>query len=110
MDVVQEYKEELLSISNRWDNLVLLSHLDNNNTNINETKNNFSKLTTNLLYHLSNEIFEKTIREMNFKAQISIDILIRNLFERTADIGFLSTDENIRTFIKENKNKYTKEF
>lgn len=33
------------------------------------------------------------------KAQIAVDMVTRNLFERTADIGFLSTDDDIREFI-----------
>ncbi|MFA9238639.1 MAG: hypothetical protein ACEQSQ_01970 [Candidatus Paceibacteria bacterium] len=37
---------------------------------------------------------------MKFKSQVAIDILIRNLFERTADIGFLATDDDIRNFIQ----------
>jgi len=110
MDLVDEYREELVSLSKSWDNLSLLSHFGNNSTNINETKNNFSKLTSTLLNHLSNELLEKTIRQMKFKSQISIDILIRNLFERTADIGFLSTDNDIREFIKNNKNRYESNF
>lgn len=110
MELVDEYREELVSLSKSWDNLSLLSHFGNNTTNINETKNNFSNLTTKLLNHLSNELLHKTIRQMSFKAQISIDILIRNLFERTADIGFLSTDNDIREFIKNNKNRYEHNF
>lgn len=110
MDLVVEYADELVSLSKSWDNLALLSHFGNSSTNINETKNNFSDLTTKLLNHLSNEVLEKTIREMKFKAQISVDILIRNLFERTADIGFLSTNQDIRTFLMDNTNKYTSEY
>ena len=36
-------------------------------------------------------------------AQVAVDILIRNLFERTADIGFLATDEDIRQFLLEDR-------
>ncbi|XPV67980.1 MAG: hypothetical protein ACNI25_11770 [Halarcobacter sp.] len=104
MELVQEYKQELLSLSKSWDNLALLSHFGNSNTNINDTKNSFTDLTHSLLEHLSYETLEKTVREMKFKAQISIDILIRNLFERTADIGFLSTDKDIIDFIIKSKN------
>ena len=32
------------------------------------------------------------------KAQCAIDILVRNLYERTADVGFLATDEVVRSF------------
>jgi chemotaxis signal transduction protein len=43
---------------------------------------------------------------MTFKAQVAIDIVIRNLFERTADIGFLATDDDIRSFLNNYKSKY----
>ncbi|WP_419770207.1 MAG: chemotaxis protein CheW [Candidatus Marinarcus sp.] len=110
MDLVEEYREELVSLAKSWDNLALLSHFGNSSTNINETKNNFLDLTSTLLNHLSSEVLEKTTREMKFKAQISIDILIRNLFERTADIGFLSTDQDIRNFLLENNTKYSSSY
>jgi chemotaxis signal transduction protein len=32
------------------------------------------------------------------RAQVAIDILVRNLFERTADIGFLAADDAIRSY------------
>lgn len=32
-------------------------------------------------------------------AQVAVDILIRNLFERTADVGFLATDPTLRAFL-----------
>lgn len=110
MELVDEYREELVGLSKSWDNLSLLSYFVNNSTNINETKENFSKLTNNLLNHLSNELLEKTIRQIGFKSQISIDILIRNLFERTADIGFLATDNDIREFVINNSARYDETF
>lgn len=36
--------------------------------------------------------------ELSARARCTIDILIRNLFERTADVGFLATDDLIRSF------------
>ena len=40
----------------------------------------------------------KALLGLRSKSQIAIDVLVRNLFERTADIGFLSTDDDIREF------------
>jgi len=37
--------------------------------------------------------------DITSKAQVVVDIIIRNLYERTADVGFLSTDNEIRQFI-----------
>ena len=36
--------------------------------------------------------------QLSAKAQCTIDILVRNLFERTADVGFLATDDVVRRF------------
>ena len=38
----------------------------------------------------------ETAVELGTRAQIAIDILIRNLFERTADVGFLAEDGAIK--------------
>lgn len=37
--------------------------------------------------------------ELSAKAQCAIDILVRNLYERTADVGFLATDDIVRAFV-----------
>lgn len=36
--------------------------------------------------------------ELAAGAQCAIDILVRNLYERTADVGFLATDDEVRAF------------
>jgi chemotaxis signal transduction protein len=36
--------------------------------------------------------------ELAARAQCAIDILVRNLYERTADVGFLATDDEVRAF------------
>ena len=41
---------------------------------------------------------KKAVLSLRSDARVTIDILIRNLFERTADIGFLATDSEIRRF------------
>jgi hypothetical protein len=38
-------------------------------------------------------------RQAQSKAQAAVDILVRNLYERTADVGFLATDDDIRHFV-----------
>lgn len=103
---VDIYREELGQLSSSWDILALLGKLGDINIDIGKTKENFLNLTSTLLNHLSEEQIKKVSNEMNFKAQVSIDILIRNLFERTADIGFLATDDDIRNFISHYISKY----
>ena len=103
---IDKYREELGQLSSSWDILALLGKLGDINIDIGKTKENFVNLTSILLNHLSEEQIKKVRKEMTFKAQVSIDILIRNLFERTADIGFLSTDDDIRAFISNYVSKY----
>src|SRR4051812_11344949 len=52
----------------------------------------FNHLRSELLSALSESQGRETAVELGTRAQISIDILIRNLFEHTADVGFLAED------------------
>ena len=103
---VDKYKDELGRLSTSWDMFALLGQLGDINIDIGKTKENFLNLTSILLNHLSEQEIKKVTQEMKFKAQVSIDILIRNLFERTADIGFLATDDDIRSFLQNYVSKY----
>ena len=106
---VEKYREELGRLSSSWDIFALLGQLGDINIDIGKTKDNFLNLTSTLLNHLSEQTIKKVTQEMKFKSQVAIDIVIRNLFERTADIGFLATDDDIRTFIKSYVSDYNKE-
>jgi len=103
---VDKYREELGRLSSSWDILALLGQLGDINIDIEKTKDNFVNLTSTLLNHLGEQQVKKVRQEMRFKAQVAIDILIRNLFERTADIGFLATDDDIRNYIKTYVSRY----
>ncbi len=59
----------------------------------------FDELKVELIKALLDENIKKVTNELNFKAKTVIDTLIRNLFERTADICFFSTDSVIINFI-----------
>ena len=63
------------------------------------TKKGFGDLETTLTSQLVTEEIKKTCLELESKAQVSIDILVRNLYERTADIGFLATNADICNFV-----------
>ncbi len=106
---VDKYREELGRLSSSWDILALLGQLGDINIDIGKTKENFLNLTSTLLNHLSEQQVNKVKSEMTFKSQVAIDIVIRNLFERTADIGFLATDDDIRDFVRNYKSKYDDE-
>lgn len=63
------------------------------------TKKGFADLESKLTSQLVSEEIKKTCLELESKAQVSIDILVRNLYERTADIGFLATNADICNFV-----------
>lgn len=101
MNAVEEYREVLQNLQTVWDNLTLLGQLSGTGTDMSNTRQAFNQLTGSLLDQLGSETLKKCVLEMTAKGQVAIDILVRNLFERTADIGFLATDEDIRAFIAE---------
>lgn len=98
MQLVEEYRESLQNLQAVWDNLNLLGHLSATTTDMGSTRAAFSALTSSLLNNLANRTLARRVQDISAKAQVTIDILVRNLFERTADIGFLATDERIRKF------------
>lgn len=68
------------------------------------TKKGFADLEGKLNSQLVSEEIKKTCLELESKAQVSIDILVRNLYERTADIGFLATNADICNFVLDSVN------
>jgi chemotaxis signal transduction protein len=98
MPLIEEYREMLQSLQAVWDNLNLLGQLSGTTAEIGHTREAFASLTGELLNNLADQTLAKREQEMKARSQVVIDILVRNLFERTADIGFLSTDEVIRQF------------
>jgi len=98
MSSAEEYRETLQGLQGVWDNLTLLGQLSGTGADMSATRQAFHKLTVGLLDNLGNETLKKVVLEMKSKAQVAVDIMIRNLFERTADIGFLATDDDIRDY------------
>lgn len=98
MPQVEEYREVLQSLQAVWDNLSLLGQMSGTTTEMGHTREAFAGLTCELLNNLAEQTLAKRILAMAAKSQVVIDILVRNLFERTADIGFLATDDDIRYF------------
>lgn len=99
MHGVEDYREGLGNLRGAWDILTLLGQLTGAATEMSSTREAFQRLTGDLLNHLGQETRRKAVTDLRAKAQVSIDILVRNLFERTADIGFLSADDEIREFL-----------
>lgn len=98
MPMVETYREMLQALQAVWDNLNLLGQLSGTTADMGRTREAFAALTGDLLNNLAERTLAKRLQEMTAKSQMVIDVLIRNLFERTADIGFLATDEDLRRF------------
>ena len=101
MPDVEAYREELNTLVSQWDLLTILGQMSAADTDMTATRSEFQSLTNDLLGHLGMETLKKAVQETSSIAQVAVDILIRNLFERTADIGFLATDDDIRNFVKQ---------
>jgi chemotaxis signal transduction protein len=63
------------------------------------TRAGFNRLEQELVSSLVREKVSNVLDEIGTKAQYVIDIVVRNLFERTADVGFLATDRELCTFV-----------
>lgn len=98
MSGLHQDQEKLREIQAVYDNLTLLGQLLCAGTDITSMRTDFNDLAALLLDQLAQELRKKAILSLGSNARVAIDILIRNLFERTADIGFLATDSDIRAF------------
>jgi chemotaxis signal transduction protein len=97
----EEYGGALQHLQSVWDNLTLLGELSGNHTDMSGTRVAFRELAETLLNQLGREALKKCLQDLSAKAQVAVNILVRNLFERTADIGFLSCDDEIRAFLRD---------
>ena len=100
MQEVDSYREELMILGQTWDLLTILGQMGGDRTNMTVTRGEFRDLTEHLISILGTETLAKTVQDISARSQVTVDIIIRNLFERTADIGFLATDDDIRDFLK----------
>lgn len=91
-------QKRLTEIQATYDNLSLLGQLLCSGTDISRMREDFNKLASQLLDQLAREHYQKAALNLDSCARVAIDILTRNLFERTADIGFLASDAEIRAF------------
>jgi hypothetical protein len=100
MPAVDEYRESLLRLQGVWDSLSMLGQMSGTLPDIVATRSAFQALTEKLLDSLGRCLLTNVVQQMRNQGQVAIDILVRNLFERTADIGFLSTDTDVREFMQ----------
>jgi chemotaxis signal transduction protein len=92
MALVEENRETLLRLQGVWDSLALLGQMSGTATDIAQTRSAFQNLTNDLLDSLARRLRRHALARMHGRARVAIDILVRNLFERTADVGFLASD------------------
>ncbi|MDX1668371.1 MAG: hypothetical protein R3194_03045, partial [Limnobacter sp.] len=95
VDMVDDLTEQLRELQATWNNLGLLGELTNIGADIAQTRTHFQTLANDLSIQLIEQALNKVILELETKARNTIDVLVRNLFERTADIGFLSIDSEL---------------
>lgn len=101
MREVTAYGEELATLGQHWDLLSILGQMSGGAADMAGTREGFQRLTAELLTQLGTETLKKSVQQITSKATVAVDIVIRNLFERTADIGFLATDDDIRAFLRD---------
>lgn len=63
------------------------------------TRAGFSHLEKELVASLAREKVCNVLAELATKAQYLTEIVVRNLYERTADVGFLATDRELCAFV-----------
>jgi chemotaxis signal transduction protein len=100
MPAVAEYRARLASLQGSWDTLSLLSHLRGGGADMTGTRHAFETLTGELIQSLGEETYRKSLQALKARSQIAIDVIVRNLYERTADIGFLAIDSDIREYLR----------
>ncbi|MHB1677144.1 MAG: chemotaxis protein CheW [Sulfuriferula sp.] len=63
------------------------------------TRAGFDQLEHELVSSLVHEKIANVLTQIGTKAHYVIDIVVRNLYERTADVGFLATDRDLCEFV-----------
>lgn len=105
MPVVKSFEGRLASLNDWWGKITLIGKINSHNVattildDMSRTQLKFGELQKKLTQNLLVENLQKLVLDNSSKAQVAIDLLIRNLFERTADVGFLATDDDIRVFL-----------
>ncbi len=101
MPQVDAYHDELIRLQAVWDNLTLLGQLSGVGGEMGNTRNAFFALSQSLMNHLGHEYLQRVQDVLRMKGSVAVEMIQRNLFERTADIGFLATDACIRQYMQQ---------
>jgi hypothetical protein len=102
---VIKLSEDLDRLNTLWASNLMLAKINHHSIDsqlihdFQTTQKEFQSLRGLLLRSIVEKYINKIFNEIHFKSQTQIDILNRNLFERTADIGFLSQDIDIVDYL-----------
>ncbi|MFP8967538.1 cache domain-containing protein [Pokkaliibacter sp. CJK22405] len=102
---VDTYERSLRSLSDWWGKIALIGKINSLDVaatileDMDTAKQRFNELQGRLIASLVREHVRKAILHDQTRCQMAIDVLIRNLFERTADIGFLALDDDVGAFL-----------
>lgn len=97
---VNDFRAHIYQLQHAWDSLALMAQLSGTGSEMDETRSAFNAISNDVLHHLSEETVHKTAAQLGSKAYEIINLLVRNLFERTADIGFFATDNVVRDYLE----------
>ena len=110
---VGNYISTFKSINKRWGSaitsgMIEVGRMENHASQLftplirdmDSTKDKYSQVQGQLLNAILFEMVKKIVQELSDTAKFAINILKRNLFERTADVGYLATDSEIVSFLK----------
>ncbi len=97
---VNDFRSHIYQLQHAWDSLALMAQLSGTGSEMEETRGAFNTISNDVLRHLSQETLHKTAAQLSSKAFEIINLLLRNLFERTADIGFFATDNDVREYLE----------
>ncbi|MFN2267494.1 MAG: hypothetical protein ABR533_04400, partial [Desulfonatronovibrio sp.] len=112
MNEINGYKYKFTSVNKRWDGaitagLIETAHMPSEASmlfgplikDMRSTKSKFTQIQEQLINAIIQEAVNKIVSNITDQAKFAINILKRNLFERTADVGYLTTDSEIIDFL-----------
>lgn len=104
--IIREYDADLEKQNLWWSVVSMVGKVNNQNMDgqlldsIATTQTQFEKLRTNLIENMVLRYLDKVSVNLKLRSQAFINTLNRNLFERTADVGFLAQDQDIVSFLE----------
>lgn len=106
---VKHYLKQLEEQDMWWSTVAMVGKINSENidpqllTSIVETQTEFQHLRDMMIAALHDRYLNQANSEVTLKAHATIDMINRNLFERTADVGFLAKDSDLLNFMQTQK-------